>query len=72
MIRTAYVNLLHGNDATATLDKRWLPFRTMQAAITASQAAAAQPLGGVSVRIVDDGDADPAQFKPTEEPPLSS
>ncbi len=70
MIRTAYVNLLHGNDATATLDKRWLPFRTMQAAITASQAAVIP--GEVSVRIVDDGDADPAQFKPTEEPPPSS
>lgn len=61
--RKAYVNL-HGNDATGQLDKRWLPFRTLEAATAAGKAAAIP--GEVVVHIIDDGANAPTQFTPAD------
>ena len=65
MIRKAYVNLLHGDDLTAELDKPWLPYRTMSAAILAGKAVAIP--GEIRVDVIDQGDADPAKFQPAAE-----
>jgi hypothetical protein len=58
--RYAYVNLPHGNDLTAELDKPWLPFASMSAAILAGKTVA-RP-GAVRVNVIDQGDADPSKF----------
>lgn len=65
MTHRAFVNLIHGDDLTAELDKPWLPFRTMSAAILAGKAVA-KP-GEVRVDVIDQGDADPTKFKPAAE-----
>jgi len=60
-IRTAYLNIIHGDDATAVLDDPTKPFRGWAAANQAIREVA-DPAAGIGTQIIDQGAADPAKF----------
>lgn len=56
----AYLNIVHGDDATAEIDNPAKPYRSLAVAVAAGKELA-KP-GQVNVHIIDQGAVDPAKF----------